>query len=328
MKYYFAPMEGITGYVYRNAHHRIYGQMDQYFTPFLVPNQTRSLSSRELKDILPEHNQGVPLVPQIMTNKAEDFLWAAWKLKELGYQEVNLNLGCPSATVVTKKRGSGFLAFPSELDRFLDEVCRGLEPMRLKLSVKTRIGKDSPAEFPVLLDIFNRYPLEKLIIHPRIQTDFYKNHPNLEIFAQALENSANPVCYNGDLFTAGALEAFRERFPQTEAVMIGRGLLANPEMVLAVRTGSFARPDKCKLKEFHDAVLDGYMQVISGDRNVLFKMKELWYYLGCSFEEFSKYGKKIKKAQKISDYTFVVERLFAEQQLKSPELNSYPGFAI
>lgn len=323
MKYYFAPMEGITGYIYRNAHHRVYGQMDQYFTPFLVPNQTRKLSSRELNDILPEHNQGVPLVPQIMTNKADDFLWAARKIRELGYGEVNLNLGCPSATVVTKNRGAGFLAFPSELDRFLKAVCRELEPMGMKLSIKTRIGKERPEEFLRLLEIFNQYKLEKLIIHPRVQTDFYKNHPNLEVFAQAAADSTNPVCYNGDLFTLEAVTAFCRRFPQIEEIMIGRGLLANPALVPAAKGEEPERPDKSRLREFHDAVLEGYLQVMSGDRNVLFKMKELWYYLGCSFEEFPKYGKKIKKAQKVSDYTSAVDQLFAEQELKS-----HPGFAI
>lgn len=321
MKYYFAPMEGITGYIYRNAHHRVYGGMDQYFTPFLVPNQTKKLSTREYHDILPEHNQGVPVVPQIMTNKAEDFLWAARHIQELGYREVNLNLGCPSATVVSKNRGSGFLAFPLELERFFEAVCPELERMGMEFSVKTRIGRDDPEEFPVLLGIFNRYPLKKLIVHPRIQTDFYKNTPNLETFSQAAEGSTNPLCYNGDLFHAEDVEAFCRRFPQVDELMIGRGLLANPALVLTVRGDGEERLEKKKLREFHDALLDGYQQVMYGDRNVLFKMKELWYYLGCSFEEFAKYGKKIKKAQRVSDYTAVVDRLFAEQELKGK-----PGF--
>lgn len=332
MKYYFAPMEGITGYVYRNAHHRIYGHMDQYFSPFLVPGQTKKLSSREINDILPEHNRSVPLVPQVMTNKAADFLWAARQLKDLGYTEINLNLGCPSATVVTKNRGSGFLAFPKELDRFLAEVADGLAQLEMELSVKTRIGKEDPEEFPALLEIFNRYSLKKLIIHPRIQTDFYKNHPNLEVFARTAAESVNPVCYNGDLFTAEALADFRQRFPQVQEIMIGRGLLANPAMVLTDRrrqqadllpAGSGEMLEKKRLREFHDLLLDGYVQVMCGDRNVLFKMKELWFYLGCSFENYEKYGKKIKKVQKLNDYIAAVDRLFAEQELKA-----HPGFAV
>lgn len=321
MKYYFAPMEGITGYVYRNAHHRIYGHMDQYFSPFLVPNQTRKLTSRELNDILPEHNQGVPLVPQVMTNQAADFLWIARKLRELGYSEINLNLGCPSATVVTKNRGSGFLAFPWELDRFLEEVVRGAEEMGMKLSVKTRIGLESPEEFPELLEIFNRYPLEKLIVHPRIRTDFYKNQPNMDMFALAAGSSANPVCYNGDIFTEEALHTFCGRFPETKEIMIGRGLLANPAMIAGLEIEWSGEREKQRLRVFHDELLEGYRQVMSGDRNVLFKMKELWFYLGCSFEDFAKYGKKIKKAQKISDYEAAVDRLFAERELKE-----HPGF--
>ncbi len=324
MKFYAAPMEGITGYVFRNAHHQIFQGVEQYYTPFITPNQTRMLTSRELNDVLPEHNREIRVIPQILTNKAEDFLWAAGKLRELGYGEVNLNLGCPSATVVTKRRGSGFLEFPRELDRFLEEVCRGLEPMDMKLSVKTRIGKDDPEEFSSLLQIYNRYPLCELIVHPRIQTDFYKNHPRHEVFADAVRESASPVCYNGDIFTEQDHAALCQRFPGLQAVMLGRGLVANPALAEQLEAGTAGwegcqekrpRLDAFRLRRFHDAVLSGYRQAIPGDRNVMFKMKELWFYLGCSFANYEKYGKKIRKAQKLSEYEDVVKRLFEEQDI-------------
>lgn len=155
MKYYFAPMEGITGYVYRNAHHRFFPGADQYFTPFLSPAQNHKLSSREKNDILPGHNAGISLVPQILTNKAEDFIWAAKELSSYGYREVNLNLGCPSATVTAKNKGAGFLSVPNELDRFLEQVFSGLETEAVQVSVKTRTGMESHDEFEELLKIYN-----------------------------------------------------------------------------------------------------------------------------------------------------------------------------
>lgn len=321
MDCYFAPMEGITGYVFRNAHHRHYGKIKGYFTPFIAPNRSRKLTSREMNDILPEHNQGIRLIPQILTNRAEDFLWAAGKAGELGYGEVNLNLGCPSGTVVSKYKGAGFLAVPKELDRFLGTVSGELGRMGMRFSVKTRIGKDSPEEFGELLRIFNQYPLERLIIHPRVQTDFYRNHPNLETFEEAVRHSGNPVCYNGDIFSVQDWISFQERFPQADAVMLGRGLLQNPALAEEIGRAAegegkeagvkaLTKEEWERLKHFHDDVLNGYREAICGDRNVLFKMKELWTYLGGMFAGQERLLKKIKKAGKMEEYVEAVERVF------------------
>ena len=194
MKYYMAPMEGLTGYIYRNAYHACYHPMDKYFTPFLSPKANSSLSFRELNDILPEHNQGMYVVPQILTNQAEDFIRTAKELQEYGYSEINLNLGCPSGTVVSKYKGAGFLGLPDSLDRFLDEVCGKMEGMGMELSVKTRLGLVSPDEFTGLLEIYNRYPLKELILHPRVRTDYYKNTPNMPAFGSGFDGSRAPVC--------------------------------------------------------------------------------------------------------------------------------------
>lgn len=120
----FAPMEGITGYVYRSAHHALFPHVDRYFTPFLQPNQNHRFASRERNDVLPEHNKGITLIPQILTNRAEDFIWMAGELEALGYDEVNLNLGCPSGTVVTKYKGAGFLAKRKSWIRFSTRCVR------------------------------------------------------------------------------------------------------------------------------------------------------------------------------------------------------------
>lgn len=311
MKYYFAPMEGITGYVFRNAYHNYFPDMDKYFAAFISPNGERKMNSKEINDILPDHNTGMYLVPQILTNNPQAFIKTAKELGEYGYQEINFNLGCPSPTVVTKKKGSGFLAFPEELDRFLDTVFRELKD--LKLSLKTRIGIEEPEEFFRLLEIYNQYPLEELIIHPRLQQDFYNNHPNLEIFAMALKSSKHKICYNGDLFTAADCRNFEQKFPQVETVMIGRGILRNPGILREIQTGE--RIDKERLRGFHDQILSNYKEVLFGDKTVLFKMKEIWAQLNTLFTNPEKYWKKIKKAQKLTDYEIAVNRLFAEQEI-------------
>lgn len=311
--YYLAPMEGVTGYIYRRAHHRMFPGTDKYFTPFITPNQTRKLTSRELNDILPEHNAGMTVVPQIMTNRAEDFIWAAGRCKTLGYGEINLNLGCPSQTVVAKGRGAGFLADPMELDRFLYRVSQETDTLGIGFSVKTRIGKDDPEEFDGLLAVYNRYPLKELIIHPRIQLDYYQNKPNIHVFEEALKAGRNRICYNGDLFNRELCEAFQARFSGVTAVMLGRGAVANPALITELTGGEPLH--KVRLMEFHNMVLDGYRGVISGDRNVLFRMKELWSYMGCSFQDSRKHLKKIRKAGSLADYRSAVSCLFAEREL-------------
>lgn len=202
--------------------------MDKYFTPFLSPHTKRGFNAKELAEILPENNKGMRLVPQILTNRAEDFLGTAEKLTYYGYGEINLNLGCPSKTVVSKGRGSGFLADPEGLDRFLDEI---YSKAKVKISIKTRIGKDDPEEFLGLLKIYNRYPAEELIIHPRIQTDFYKNKPNLEMFEEAVRTSRIDLCYNGDICSKEDAGMIQNRFPSVDTCMIGRGIIENPGLL-------------------------------------------------------------------------------------------------
>lgn len=310
MEFYFAPLEGISGYIYRNAYHKHFGMIDKYFIPFLKPNQFGHFSSREKNDILPEHNEGMYAVPQILTNQAEDFIRASKKLETYGYKEVNLNLGCPSKTVVTKGRGSGFLAFPDKLSFFLEEV---FSKTALRISIKTRIGKDSPLEFARLLDIYNQYPLEELIIHPRLQSDFYRNTPNWEVFGEALARCSCPVCYNGDIASVRDYERFRLTFPDVKRVMLGRGILSNPGLVCAIRQNP--RLNKQTLRSFHDQIYQEYQNVLSGDKTILFKMKELWFYMAPIFTNHEKYFKKIKKAEKLTAYEKAADALFSEQEI-------------
>jgi len=310
MNFYFAPMEGLTGYIYRNAHNAFFNNIDKYFSPFIVANQSNSFKTKELNDILPENNQGLVLIPQLLTNNAKDFIHTSKKIKQLGYNEINLNLGCPSGTVVSKNRGSGFLSKTKELDAFLEEI---FSQAATKISVKTRIGKDQPEEFYNLIEIFNKYPIEELIIHPRIQKDFYKNKPNLNIFKDALTLSKNPVCYNGDIFTVKDYKKFSTNFCSVKTIMIGRGLLANPGLISAIENNT--NLEKELLKNFHDKIYEDYKRVLFGDRNVLFKMKELWFYMIRMFCNNAKYAKKIRKSERLHDYNAVVLSLFREQDI-------------
>ena len=303
-RYYLAPLEGITTHIYRRAYHACFHPMNKYFTPFLVPHTKRGFNTRELNDILPENNEGMRLVPQILTNDAKGFLQTVEKLEDYGYEEVNLNLGCPSKTVVSKNRGSGFLAMPDELDRFLDEIYSGTQ---VRISIKTRIGKHSPDEFGRLLEIYNQYPVEELIIHPRLQQDFYKNTPNLEVFAEAVRESRNPLCYNGVIFSVTDRDRIKERFPEVKTYMMGRGILVNPG--LAGELAGEEPADWDRIRRFHDQIYEDYQRISMGDKNVLFKMKELWCYLGHHFPGCEKQLKKIRKAERLDRYEAAVAEI-------------------
>lgn len=318
MKYFFAPLEGVTGYIYRNAYQTFFGGIDKYFMPFISPTKNKDFTSRELNDVIPEHNQKIPVIPQILTNNAEYFIYTVNELIKFGYDEINLNLGCPSGTVVAKHKGSGFLAQKKELDEFLEDI---FSKVSVKISIKTRIGKDSPEEFYDLIEIFNKYPIEELIIHPRIQTDFYKNKPNMKVFDDALTLSKNSVCYNGDIFNMGDHEKLTESHQCLDKVMLGRGLIANPALIREIKNNH--RINKLEMKAFHDTVLRGYKEILSGDKNVLFKMKELWFYMIHMFAESEKYAKKIRRTDRLSDYEVIVSNLFQELDIDETPLRGF-----
>lgn len=306
VKYYMAPLESVTTWIYRQAHAKIYGRLDKYFIPFLEPHEKRDFKTRELQEILPEHNENIYAVPQILTNRSEGFIKLAKALKDWGYEEVNLNLGCPSKTVVTKGKGSGFLAKPEELERFLTEIFDALSG-EVKISVKTRIGKEDPEEFPALLELFNKYPMEELIIHPRVQKDGYGNVPRLELYELAEKQSLNPLCYNGDLYTREQIRNFAERFPGTERLMFGRGFLRDPGLIY--NEGKDSKDIFEKFWAFHDLVYEGYQERNMGDRNVLFKMKELWSYQVYQFSEPERLFKTFKKVQDCNEYEQMIRNL-------------------
>ena len=314
MLYYAAPMEGITTYIYRRAHARLYGGIDKYFTPFIAD---RKMTVRERRDILPENNAGVPLVPQILTNKAADFLCIAERIASYGYDTVNLNLGCPSGTVAAKKRGAGFLSNPDALDAFLYEIYARCP---LKISIKTRLGVADLKEWERLLTIYTKYPVEELIVHTRLLQEFYTGRTHPQAYAQAvtaLEDTEIPLCYNGDVTS---VESRPDTAYGTSRVMIGRGLLRNPALANELRSAQ-GSPFAGR-KDVSLSGADRYRQIMSGDLPVLFKMKDLWTYMICCFTDTDtrdtdavlKHLKKIRKADRLSEYTIAIDHLFREYQ--------------
>ena len=310
MKFYLAPMEGVTTYIFRRAYHNTFRPMDKYFTPFIVPHTQKKMTEKEWAELNPEHNKGMYVVPQILTNQAEDFVKTAKMLFSYGYEEVNLNLGCPSKTVVTKGRGSGFLEDPVKLDRFFNAVFEKLYTEdNKKISVKTRIGLESPLEFEDLLAVYEKYPLEELTIHPRLQIDYYKNKPNWDVFEEAVKSSRHTLCYNGDIFSKEDYDRFTSRFPMIDRLMLGRGIVAYPDLldILAGQEGH----DYKKLRKYHDEILAAYGEIMQGDRNLLFRMKEFWSYFQHNFPEDKKLWKKIKKCEKLAVYHSIVDEAFS-----------------
>lgn len=321
MKYYIAPLEGVTGFVFRNAHYQFFHPADKYFSPFITPGINSTRKSKALKDVLPENNKCPNVIPQILTNKADEFNFTARQLKELGYNEINLNLGCPSGTVVGKRRGSGFLPYFNELDAFLEDIYNDAEKETgLKISIKTRLGKDSPEEFDAILDIYNQYPLEELIIHPRTREEFYKGVPHLDYFASGLEKSKSSVSYNGNIFTKEDNKKILEQFPNVDSIMIGRGMIANPALLDQI-FGDMEKADKKVLKDFHDCLYEGYREIMYGEKPHLFKMKEVWGFMIYMFADNKKFAKKIRKAQRLKDYEMIVEELF-----ETLEIGDNPGY--
>ena len=306
-----APLDGITKVVFRQVWARHFGGADRYFMPFFSPTDHHTITPRDFREIDPAVNANLPSVPQIMSGKAPDFLWAVERLTEMGYTEVNLNLGCPSGTVTAKGKGSGFLAKPEELDHFFEEV---FSKTVLPVSVKTRMGIQSTEEFPRILEIYNKYPIECLTIHARVQKEKYRGEVHLDEFAQALAESKNPVCYNGDLRTVGEVQAFMERFPTVDAVMIGRGAVADPALIRKLKGGSGATREELQdfMQDLYHSYQDWYGQVATAAQ----RMREIWFYLIHLFDDAEKLNKKLRRFKNPGEYETIEAAIFAELPLR------------
>lgn len=306
MQLSFAPMEGLTSHIFRCTHSRLFGGADEYYSPFIAPDGSGRFKGGSLRDVLPENNVGLKLVPQILVNKAEPFLVVARELQDLGYEHVNLNAGCPSPTVVPKHKGAGMLADLRSLDNTLADIFSRCE---IKVSVKTRLGLESTEEFPRILEIYNKYPIHELIIHARDRKGMYKSPVDTESFIKAFEESRAPVCYNGDIFSPEQLISLKERLPGLDRIMLGRGAVANPALFRQLRGGKAL--EKEELKAYHDALLEAFEQAALGDRYTFGRLKELWFYFSFMFADCSKEVKRVYKSRDKAEYVSAVDMLFS-----------------
>lgn len=302
MKLYFAPLEGITTYTYRNAHKELFSGVDTYFAPFIVPTENERISVKTLKDILPENNK-TKIIPQVLCSSGEAFCELAKKVRDLGYEEVNLNLGCPSGTVVKKKRGSGALRDTDELEKLLDYIFTN---GNIKISLKTRTGFYSHEEFATLIDIYNKFPATELIVHPRIREELYSGSPNMESFDYAYKHSVHKLCYNGDVVTDEDFEKICERYPDLNAVMIGRGAIGNPAIFREINGGEKIKTKE--LLEFSRVLEERYLEVLGCEHYTVHRLKEIWLYIMKNFPE-GKGTKAIKKSNSLKDINDAIRKL-------------------
>ena len=315
----FAPLEGLTDTVYRRTHHAHFGGVSKYYIPFVSPTQHHVFTPKEMRAIGPEYNAGIPTVPQIIAKDAEHFLWAAGEMAAMGYEEVNLNIGCPSGTVTAKGKGSGMLRDLYALDAFLNEVCA---KSPINVSVKTRIGFESPDEWPEILDVLVDYPLKEIIIHPRTRSGFYKvGTLHLEAFRMAAERKP-PLVYNGDIFSAADAAAIQAEFPGMP-MMLGRGLVCNPALAQEVCGG--APLEKTAFRAFHDALWDAYRRDRPLDQ-AHSRMRELMIYMSCAFADADKSAKNVRKSSP-KTYDEAIDRLF-EHDLAHPPCFSQAGIGM
>ena len=302
-KIYFAPLEGVATYTYRNLHNKTFGMCDEYFAPFIVPTENERISIKNLRDILPENND-MKVVPQVLFSSGSAFVDFSKKIKELGYDNVNINFGCPSGTVVKKKRGAGALLDTDFIDKLLDYV---FEKSDIKISVKCRTGFYSHDEFGEILEVFNKYPIEKLIIHPRVREEYYKGEPNMDVFDMAHKNTNLKLCYNGNIYSCDDYKRISEKYKDLDGIMIGRGAIKNPAIFREIRGGKKLKTEELIL--FTKALKEKYMILLKNEDYTLHRLKEIWMYMIENFPEEKKILKAIKKSNKLSDLEKAISNL-------------------
>lgn len=311
MNYYAAPMEGLTDRIWRQVHQKWFGAVDaptRYYAPFLSPPENRVLIPKKMAELAPEANAGTVVIPQLLARDGELAAWMIGEVRKLGYTEVNLNFGCPSGTVTAKGKGAGMLRDPARLDAFLDAVFSAVEG---PVSVKTRIGVQKPEEFAALLDVYDRYPICELTIHPRVMKQLYRGEADRAAFAAALPECRMPVCYNGDVTTPEALHALEAEFPQLSGIMVGRGLIADPALFRRARGGAPASREE--LRGYCDDLYHGYTEAFGAASCAVSRMKAHWFYLIHRFEGADPLEKPLRKAREGWEYETVVNQIFTRQ---------------
>ena len=308
MNYYVAPMEGLTDRVWRQAHQKWFGWAGapaKYYAPFLSPPENRVLIKKKMAELAPEANPGAPVVPQLLAKDGALAAWMVGQLRQLGYTEVNLNFGCPSGTVTAKGKGSGMLRDLDKLDAFLAALFAEAEG---PLTVKTRLGVEKPEEFAAVLEVYNRYPIAELTIHPRVMRQQYRGEADREAFAKALPECRMPVCYNGDLTTVEQLRALEADFPAVQSLMVGRGIIADPALFRQALGGPAATKEE--LRGYLDDLYQGYTALFGSAGCAISRMKGHWFYLIHRFEGSERLEKQLRKLREPWEYETVVNQIF------------------
>ena len=308
---YLAPVQGITDRIYRNLFPLYFKGVDMAIAPFISSSKKMKPVNNLLREFYPDKNTGIPTIPQIMSSKPEDFTKLANALYDIGYGTVNWNLGCPFPMVVKKGRGAGMLCYPDRIESFLEKTMPAIKP---KLSIKLRIGLKYPDEVLQLIPIFNQYPLEELIIHPRTGVQMYEGEVDLDMFEQCLGLSNHRVVYNGDIDSFEKYEMLSFRFGSIKRWMIGRGLIGNPFLAEKIKFNT-EKPYNEKIKimrAFHDNLFTEYLKILPGPAHITNKMKEIWTYMAGFFENGEKIRKKINKTHHRDNYIDIVNKVFSE----------------
>jgi tRNA-dihydrouridine synthase len=307
-----APMEGLTTFVFRQVHAAHFGGADEYWLPFVTPTDIPKFTERQMHELRPEVNKGFKAVPQLLTKNAKDFIWAAKALSDLGYEEVNLNLGCPSGTVAAKGKGAGFLLHPDLLDQFFDEIFSARLP--IPVSVKTRLGWASEDEFDRLVTIYNRYPIKTLIVHPRLKKDLYRGAVRLETLDRLYPQIKTPIGYNGDIVTPEDCRRTEERYPNLALIMVGRALMADPALFRKIKGGAPASREE--IIDFQRELYERYAEAWGSVKNAVMRMKEYWFYQLNLFEGAEKAGKAIFKAKTLQEFQAAADNVLENFPLR------------
>jgi len=283
--------------------------------PFISAVGRGRRKNSSFTDLAPENNKRLPVIPQILTKEPEEFIELADALSEAGHEIINWNLGCPYPMVIRKGRGAALLPHPEKIDSFLKEVLPRIKP---KVSVKMRLGLESPEEILQVIPVLNRHPLKEVIIHARTAAQMYKGTPHRDKFEECLALLDHTVVYNGDITSVAVFEELSQRFPQVKRWMIGRGAAIDPFLGEKIKgTCSTADEDLMeRIYNFHKGMFREYQKTLSGHAHLLDKMKNLWSYLGENFVDGHKMMKKIKKTGSEDHYQKVVTEIFHSGMLK------------
>lgn len=308
-----SPLQGFTDFRFRNAINHYFGGIDTYYAPYIRLNGKLEIKSSYQKDLLPQNNEGLEVIPQIITNDAEEFLFVAKYVRALGYKELNWNLGCPYPMVTKCGMGSGLISNTQKIDEILDKVHAESD---ILVSMKMRLGYDTPEEILDVLPILEKYPIKNIAIHARIGKQLYKGGVHLDAFEACVNHSKIKLYYNGDITTVAKFKEMQTRFPTIDHWMIGRGLIADPFLPSMIKNDTTQYPaNKIELfTAFHQTLYEGYSQSLSGSTHILLKMHHLWEYFSVIFSNPHKVFKKIKKSKSIKNYEEAVREILRAEE--------------